>query len=224
MPHKVNPDALEVIKAKATEITSRLSGLLGLGRASLTGYNRDQQWSKYLIMEACLEGLPAVSIMSRLVAHSCRPLATNPWLQRPIGLDTVRLLALAGTGFAGVTEFMEQLVAQTGIEFRHVKQVMEQAVALSLQQGAVDSVTPAALRQALGETQDVQLAIDPEMVHRLQQPATILAAKQVIGGPGEPALAAELTQLQGFIDTQRHCWQERSAALQAKYDACRQLC
>jgi argininosuccinate lyase len=223
MPQKVNPDALEVIKAKATEMTSRLSGLLSLGRANLTGYNRDQQWSKYLIMEACLEGLPAVSIMSRLVAHSCRPLHTNPWLRRPIGIDTARLLALAGTGFAGVTEFMEQLVAQTGIEFRHLKQVMEQAVAISLYQGAVDTVTPAALQQALDEATHVQLAIDAEMVHRLQQPATILTAKQVIGGPGESALVSELTQLQTFIDAQQHLWQERSTALQAHYDTCCQL-
>src|SRR5919108_6140795 len=189
MPQKVNPDALEVLKGKAAEVTGRLSGLLSLGRASLTGYNRDQQWSKYLIMEACLEGLPAVSLMARIVAHSCRPLQKNPCLQRDVGVDTTRLRAMAATGFTGVTELMEQLVTQTGIEFRRLKRAMEQAVALSLQHGEADCVTPVALGQALQE-EGLQLDMDAETVRRLQDPTTILAAKQVVGGPGHQALEA----------------------------------
>ena len=83
---------------------------------------------QYLIMETCLESLPAVSIMTRIVAHSCRPLQSNPWLQRDVGIDTARLHAMAGTGFAGATELLEQLVTQTGIEFRRLKRVVEYAV------------------------------------------------------------------------------------------------
>jgi argininosuccinate lyase len=222
MPHKVNPDTLEVIKGKTSEVTSRLSGLLSLGRASLTGYNRDQQWSKYLIMEACLEGLPVVSIMSRIVTHSCRPLHTNLWLHRDIGIDTARLRTMATTGFASVTDFMEQLVAQTGVEFRRLKRAMEKAVMLSMQQGEYDWVTHAALHQALQE-EGLELDVDTETVRRLQDPATILAAKQTIGGPGRQALETELAQLDAFVATQRQTWQARHNALQAKYDRCRQL-
>jgi argininosuccinate lyase len=222
MPQKVNPDALEVIKAKTTEVTGRLSSLLSLGRASLTGYNRDQQWSKYLIMEACLEGLPAVSIMSRIVAHSCRPLHKNPWLQRDIGVDITRLQAIAGTGFAGVTEFMEQLVSQTGVEFRRVKRVMEHAVALSMQQGEQDCITHIALHQALQE-EGLDIDIDAETISRLQDPTTILTAKQVVGGPGRQVLESEIDQLDAFMTSQRQIWEARGHALQTKYDQCRRL-
>jgi argininosuccinate lyase len=220
MPQKVNPDALEVIKGKATEISSRLHGLLALGRASLTGYNRDQQWSKYLIMEACLEGLPAVSIMSRIVGHSCRPLHKNPCLQRDVGVDTVRLRRMAGTGFAGVTELMEQLVLQSGVEFRRLKRAVEGAVALSLQAGETDQITHAALQQALQEEQ-LEIAVDADTVRRLQEPTAILAAKHVMGGPGRQAVEAELEQLDSFVATQRQRWQTRRDTLQAKYDQCR---
>jgi argininosuccinate lyase len=222
MPQKVNPDTLEVLKGKAAEVTSRLSGLLSLGRASLTGYNREQQWSKYLIMEACLEGLPAVSIMSRIVAHSCRPLQKNSWLQRDVGVDTTRLRAMAATGFTGVTELMEQLVTQTGVEFRRLKRAMELAVALSLQHGETDWVTPAALCQAL-HAEGLQLEVDAETVCRLQDPVTILAAKQVAGGPGRQALETALGQLDTFVETQHQAWQARSDALQVRYAQCRQL-
>ncbi|MCZ6872066.1 MAG: argininosuccinate lyase [bacterium] len=220
MPQKVNPDALEVIKGKAAEVASRLNGLLSLGRATLTGYNRDQQWSKYLIMEACLEGLPAVSIMSRVVAHSCRPLQKNPCLQRDIGIDTRRLKDMAGTGFAGVTELMEQLVRQTGVELRRLKRAIERAVALSLQAGEQNRITSTALQQAL-QDEHVEITVDADTVQRLQDPTTILAAKQVVGGPGRQALETELAQLDDVVATQRQVWQARRDTLQAKYDQCR---
>lgn len=222
MPQKVNPDTLEVLKGKAAEVSSRLTGLLAMGRSSLTGYNRDQQWSKYLIMEACLEGLPAVAMMARIVAHSCRPLQPNPWLQRDVGIDTARLRAMAATGFAGVTELMEQLVTRTGVEFRRLKRAMEQAVALSLQQGACDSVTPAALRQALRE-EGLEIDVDTETILSLQEPTHILTAKQVTGGPGQQAMAVELRQLEAFVTAQRQEWQQRHQTLQARYAQCAQL-
>jgi argininosuccinate lyase len=222
MPQKVNPDALEVIKGKTAVLTGQLTSLLSLGRGSLTGYNRDQQWSKYLIMDACLEGFAVVSLMSRIVAHSCRPLQNNPHVQRDVGIDTTRLRAMAGTGFAGVTELMEQLVTRTGVEFRRVKRAMEQAVALSLQQGASDSVTHAALHQALQE-EGLDIDVDVATVQRLQDPATILAAKQVVGGPGRQSLQVELTQLDTFVTTQCQAWQRRHDTLQEKYNQCRTL-
>ena len=222
MPQKVNPDTLEVIKAKAADVSGRLGTLLTLGQANLTGYNRDHQWSKYLIMEACLEALPAVSIMTRIVRHSCRPLAANHWLDRQVGVDTARLKAMAGSGFTGVTEFMEQLVASTGVEFRRLKAVMEHAVALSLQQGESDCVTPAAMSQALREG-EADVTVDAETIRRLQEPATILQAKRVMGGPGPEAMEAELAQLDNFVESQLQVWEKRCDKLQACHDRCRQL-
>lgn len=219
MPQKVNPDTLEVMKAKATEVCSRLMALLTLGRASLTGYNREQQWTKYLIMETCLESLPAVPIMTRIVAHSCRPAQTNPWVQRTVGVDTARLRAMAGTGFAGATELLEQLVTTTGIEFRRLKRAVEHAVALSIQQGEANYVTDTALHQAL-HAEGLHVTLDPATVQRLQDPATILTAKHVTGGPGPQALAAELEHLATFHATQQRLWQDRGDTLQAKYRQC----
>jgi argininosuccinate lyase len=217
MPQKVNPDTLEVIKAKAAEVTGRVTTLLTLGRANLTGYNREQQWTKYLIMETCLESFPGVSVMTRIIAHSCRPLQSNPWLQRDVGIDTVRLHTMAGMGFAGATELLEQLVTRTGIEFRRLKRVMEHAVALSLQQGEANWVTHKALCQAL-QDEGLAVAVDAETVRHLQEPMTILAAKQIAGGPGRQALEAELMQLGNFVATQSQAWQERSSTLQEKYE------
>ncbi|MEE8290337.1 MAG: hypothetical protein V3R80_02560, partial [Candidatus Tectomicrobia bacterium] len=76
--------------------------------------------------------------------------------------------------------------------------------------------------QALQE-EGLDIEIAAATVHRLQQPATILAAKHAIGGPEPQALAAELDQLNAFVATQHQAWQARGEALQAKSEACRQL-
>ena len=66
------------------------------------------------------------------------------------------------------------------------------------------------------------MRVDAETVRRLQEPGTILAAKQVTGGPGRQALEAELAHLTTFVATQSRAWQERSDILQAKYEQCGQ--
>jgi hypothetical protein len=162
--------------------------------------------------------------MARMVAHSCRPLQENPWLHRDIGVDTAKLQEMATTCFAGITELMEQLVAQSGIEFRHLKSVMEQAVAISLQAGESNRVTHAALHEALNAADlNLNLNLDADTVNRLQNPCTILALKHAVGGPSPQALEAELGQLDAFMKGEQQIWQARRESLQAKYDACRQL-
>jgi hypothetical protein len=77
------------------------------------------------------------------------------------------------------------------------------------------------LSQALRE-EGLEVLVDAATVQRLQEPATILAAKQVTGGPGQQALAAELTQLVTFVAAQSQTWQTRNQELQARYEQCRQ--
>lgn len=55
MPQKINPDVLEVIKAKASVSQGILMSLLSIGKGSISGYNRDSQWTKYLIMDLTRE-------------------------------------------------------------------------------------------------------------------------------------------------------------------------
>jgi hypothetical protein len=126
---------------------------------------------------------------------------------------------MACTGFAGATELLEQLVAHTGIEFRRLKRAIEHAVALSLQQGEADMVSHEALEQAL-QVEGLAVTVDADTVRRLQDPTTILAAKQVVGGPGPQILQAEIAQLDTFVVTQRQAWEKRAEHLRVQYAAC----
>ena len=101
-------------------------------------------------MEACLEALPAVSVMTRVIRHSCRPLAINPWLDRPVGIDTARLHAMAcKRPSPALPSLWSNWSRLRGWNSGASRGVMEHAVALSLQQGESDCVTHDAMRQAL---------------------------------------------------------------------------
>ena len=64
MPQKKNPDSLEVMKAKASMCHGYLMSLLSLTKAPFIGYNRDQQWVKYVVMDAIEEVALAPKIMA----------------------------------------------------------------------------------------------------------------------------------------------------------------
>ncbi|MFH0794628.1 MAG: argininosuccinate lyase, partial [bacterium] len=51
MPQKRNPDFAEVTRAKASVVQGLLAALLSVPKGMLSGYNRDTQWTKYLIMD-----------------------------------------------------------------------------------------------------------------------------------------------------------------------------
>jgi argininosuccinate lyase len=67
MPQKNNPDVLEVIKAKASVSHGILTSLLSLGRGNISGYNRDTQWTKYLIIDLVMEFENLFEVLSGLV-------------------------------------------------------------------------------------------------------------------------------------------------------------
>lgn len=112
MPHKKNPDVLEVIKAKTNVSFGILNSLLNINSANLIGYNRDTQWTKYLIMDLINETWLVVLIFSDLLMS----LQVNK-----------RELSLANAqDFLNITYEMEQEAQRSGKSLREVKRKFEQ--------------------------------------------------------------------------------------------------
>lgn len=111
MPHKKNPDVLEAIKAKTAMANGLLNSLMMINSSNLIGYNKDTQWTKYLIMDLVDETLPGVTIIARLVAD--------------IRVNKQQLEQACQAEDLNVTLMMEKKVKQTGQPFRRVKQAME---------------------------------------------------------------------------------------------------
>jgi argininosuccinate lyase len=192
MPQKANPDSMEVIKARAAVAVGSVSSLLSIGAASFMGYNRDTQWSKYVIIDLIEEMRDAPIVMAGALST--------------MYVDVQAAARLAAGHFVGSTALMEWLVAARGLPLRRAKQVVETAVLLSEQDGAGE-VTDAALRTALAR-HGLPLEIDATLVAAVQRPEAIVHAARAVGGPAPETVAVAIAALR-----------ERLAAHDARRDA-----
>jgi argininosuccinate lyase len=179
MPQKRNPGALEVIKAKASVAQGILMGLLSQGKSIFIGYNRDSQWTKYLIMDLVRECKPALGVMREVIEL--------------LQVNREGMLRQCRTGFIGATALLEELVQRFEIPFREAKMLMERAVKYSEDEGA-DMVTHRGFRKALKET-NLDLKMSEKELLEGQDPLRIVSRKTLKGGP---AVAAVMAQIDGM--------------------------
>ncbi len=211
MPQKRNPDALEVMKAKAALAGHAVDALLDIGRANLVGYNHDHQWTKYIIMDVVDEVLPAITVMRGVLESlEVRREQMRQWAEK----DFVCATALA-----------EALVMHHGVPFRLAKFVVGEAVLRSEKAGS-ESVTHEALLAAARE-QRVELEISAEQVAQYQDPQAAVERISHTGGCAEEPLAQavlaareELLCLRGELGS----WRQRvEQARQATVRAAREI-
>jgi len=190
MPQKRNPGALEVIKAKASVAQGILSALLSLGKSSFIGYNRDSQWTKYLIMDLVRECKPALGVMREVVEL--------------LRVNREAMLQQCQRGFIGATALLEELVQRFKVPFRQAKVLMEKAVKYSEDKGA-DMVTLEGFRKALKET-DLDLEMSGEELLAGQDPIRIVSRKGLKGGPSAEAVKTEIDGMRERLrESRRWC-------------------
>jgi len=114
MPQKKNPDCLEVMKAKASMCHGYLMSLLSLTKASFIGYNRDHQWSKYLVMDAVNEVMLAPKIMTEVI--------------KTMKVKSEKMKHWINKGFILSQTVMESLSIEFKLPMRLAKMVIEETV------------------------------------------------------------------------------------------------
>lgn len=184
MPQKKNPDPLEVIKGKTAFAQGQLMGLLSMGKGRFIGYNRDSQWTKYLVMDLVRECLSAptvlVGVLETMAVHEG---VMEQWCHK---------------GYIGATVLMEQLIHTLHLPMRVAKLVVETAVK---QNPHGDQITYVVLQQALAG-QGVTLSADglpsglsESQVAHWQDPMAALSLNVSYGGPGKHSMKKSIKQL-----------------------------
>jgi argininosuccinate lyase len=172
MPQKRNPDPLEVIKAKAAVAQGLLNSLVSIGKANFLGYNRDSQWTKYLIMDLIDEGFPAPKVMSAIIAS--------------LRVNKGEMARRCQKGFIAAPDLLESLVKGWGIPFRQAKVAVEKAVKYSEAEG-VEHLSLFSLKRALKE-EGLHLKVDARVIQAAQEPKNIISCRTAIGGTSPQAL------------------------------------
>ena len=165
MPQKKNPDALEVIKGKASVAAGLLQGLMGMGKANFIGYNRDSQWAKYLICDLVRECILAPGIVRGVI--------------KTLELDRGKMEEWCEKAFIGTTTLLEQMAFHYKLPFRKTKVIIEKAVKYSEDR---NKVTFESVKKALAE-EEVEIPIRVQQVAQWQDPRVILKLTKSFGGP-----------------------------------------
>ncbi len=166
MPQKKNPDPLEVIKGKTALVAGILQSLLGTGKAAFIGYNRDTQWTKYLVMDAVNECMFAPVVMQGVV--------------ETLQVNKQEMERWCRKGFIGSTHLLEKIASEFKIPFRQAKIILEKSVKYSQE---AEEVTYVALQKALQE-EHCDISVSEQQVKEWQDPQFILSLLVSEGSPG----------------------------------------
>lgn len=171
MPQKRNPGPLEATRAKTAMAHGALQAILGIAKASLSGYNRDGQYTKYLIFDLISECELAPVVLRGVV----RTVQVNKGVMRK----------QATQGFLNAVDIADHITRQFQVPFRQSYHIVAETVKLSDAEG---EITLSALNSAL-KNAGVDGTLDAEIFHQLSMPERNVRLKNHIGGPAPEAVS-----------------------------------
>jgi argininosuccinate lyase len=170
MPQKKNPDAAELLRAKSPRVAAAHQTLLGVMHALPLTYGKDMQEDKEPLWDAI------ETIESSLEATA--------GILEDIAFDRERLEEASGDEMLAATEVADLLVRQ-GVPFREahgiVGELVRDAIAADVPLSGLSSEQIAARSEVLGEE-----------YYEVLQRGSWLERKQIVGGTGSEALAAQI--------------------------------
>ena len=117
MPQKRNPDAAELVRGKSGRLFGNLISLLTTMKALPLAYNKDMQEDK----EPVFDTAENISICLQAMAGMITDLTVN----------TEKMLASAGTGYATATDLADWLVRELKIPFRDAHHITAKIVRIA---------------------------------------------------------------------------------------------
>ena len=135
MPQKRNPDAAELVRAKAGRIIGALTGLLAVMKGLPLAYQKDMQEDK----EGSIDALSTLELA----------LAAMTGMVRDMEPDAARMKKAAAAGHATATDLADWLVRRLGLPFRDAHHVTGRIVAAAESAGVTLARLPLAAMQAI---------------------------------------------------------------------------
>ena len=178
MPQKRNPDAAELIRAKASGFLARLQGLGGLLKGLPLAYNKDLQEDKLYVfgtkeeLDVCLQAMTA--------------------MVQGLSIDATRARQAAEGGYAAATDVADYLVTK-GLPFREAHRVSGGLVALLAADGR-----PLA-SAGLDELRSMSPLFDDDF-YGVVDLERVVGAKVSPGGTAPARVAEQLALAQAVLD------------------------
>jgi argininosuccinate lyase len=179
MPQKKNPDAAELLRAKAPRIAAHLTAMHGVMHGLPLTYNKDMQEDKEHLFDA-------VDTLELVLAAAQGMLST-------ITFKRERLATASADEFLAATDVADYLVKR-GLPFRSSHHIVGGLVRLAVGSGrTLSELTP-------DELQAASPLLDPEGFYALLADGTWLEAKVSRGGTASAAVQEQLAHAREALD------------------------
>ncbi len=177
MPQKRDPYVAEMIRARASRVSSNLHASLSILRGLPTGYNKDVQEIKKLYWEASDITAQSILVSAKMIAvvrvleNESREFCEK---RKVTALDVAELLVSKGVPFRRAHEIVGSLSTRTRFTLGDLLQECKRVLGTSV------DVSEDELHSALnvGESVRRRGIISEASVHAIRQQATVLASKR----------------------------------------------
>ena len=168
MPQKRNPDFAESTKARTALVHGYLNSLFSIGKGNVSGYNKDTQWTKYLIMDTI---------------HTCQdaPLLFKSVI-KGIEPNKLRLFKQTEEGFLCATDLADMLVREGKLPFRRAYLIVKEVTATCI--GKIEYPWFVAILNK----HEPKISISEDLFDQVTNPLLSIHLKNHDGGPAPVAL------------------------------------
>lgn len=199
MPQKRNPDFAEVTRAKAVLVQQYLGALYGIARGLVSGYNRDTQWTKYIIMDIFAEAEGAPEVFSAVF--------------QGLSIDRERAMDCVRHDFVDAVDVADRLARELALPFREAYKIVSRAVRECETHGHLRADV---LQRILAE-QGSGLRCDLSA----PEARVLVEAKSHLGGPARSAVSATIQKLEKEVADVRRQLRDRAKKLQRARESVR---
>jgi len=170
MPQKRNPDAAELVRAKAARMIGALSALMTVMKGLPLAYAKDMQEDKQGAMDALAALSLSIAAMTGMVAD--------------LEPDAARMKKAAGEGYATATDLADWLVRSLKIPFREAHHIAGRIVAKAAETGVALHRVPLAVMQ------EVEPRIDDDVFNVLSVDRSV-KSRTTFGGTAPKNVRAQ---------------------------------
>jgi argininosuccinate lyase len=182
MPQKRNPDAAELVRAKAGRIIGALDALMMVMKGLPLAYQKDMQEDKESAMDALAALSLSISAMTGMVSD-----------MQP---DVARMKKVAGEGYATATDLADWLVRTLQVPFREAHHVTGRIVAIAAEAGLPLHRLP------LARMQEVESRITDEVFSVLSVDRSVKSRKS-FGGTAPGNVRAQARKWLKLLDREK---------------------
>lgn len=170
MPQKKNPDCAEIMRGHAGTVAGAFQSALICMKGLPMSYNRDLQTLTPHLWNG--------------IAHTTASMDILTGMMQTAVFNAERMYDESGRGFSTATELADTLVREFGLPFRTAHNIVGRAVRSG-------EITLSAIEDAGREMAGISLmekGLNQDRIRKALDPAFVVAAKNVPGGPAEEAI------------------------------------